>query len=148
MVFVDFNRQYVRSAHYGEVWDFFSGVADVCDRSGGNVNQYLGDGLLALFGVDTDRKSACRQALHAAAMVAENVEHLNRQLAEAERTVIRFGIGINGGEVIVGDIGYGENAAFTALGDAVNVAAQLQDMSKELNYEVARRLDYPTISCN
>ena len=56
--------------------------------------------------------------------------------AEAERTVIRFGIGINGGEVIVGDIGYGENVAFTALGDAVNVAARLQDMSKELECEV------------
>jgi hypothetical protein len=69
-------------------------------------------------------------------MVAENVEHLNRQLAETERNVIRFGIGINGGEVIIGDIGYGENIAFTALGDAVNVAARLQDMSKELECEV------------
>ena len=115
---------------------FLGAISQAVIRAGGNVNQYLGDGLLALFGVDTDRKSACRQALYAAAMVAENVEHLNRQLAEAERTVIRFGIGINGGEVIVGDIGYGENVAFTALGDAVNVAARLQDISKEFECEV------------
>ncbi len=65
-------------------------------------------------------------------MVGENIEHLNRQPAETERKVIRFGIGINGGEVIIADIGYGENIAFTALGDGVNVAARLQDMSKEL----------------
>src|SRR6202022_3779099 len=95
---------------------FLGAISQAVIRAGGNVNQYLGDGLLALFGVDTDRKSACRQALHAAAMVAENVERLNRQFAEAERTVIRFGIGINGGEAIVADIGYGENIAFTALG--------------------------------
>ena len=115
---------------------FLGSIAQGVMRAGGNVNQYLGDGLLALFGVDTDRKSACRQALNAAAMVAENVEHLNRQLAEAEGNVIRFGIEINGGEVILGDIGYGENIAFTALGDAVNVAAGLQDISKELACEV------------
>jgi adenylate cyclase len=115
---------------------FLGAVSQAVKRAGGNVNQYLGDGLLALFGVETDRKSACQQALNAAAMVAENVEHLNRQLAEAERNVIRFGIGINGGEVIIGDIGHGENIAFTALGDAVNVAARLQDMSKELECEV------------
>jgi adenylate cyclase len=69
-------------------------------------------------------------------MVAKNVEHLNQQLAVTERNVIRFGIGINGGEVIIGDVGHGENIAFTALGDAVNVAARLQDMSKELECEV------------
>ena len=115
---------------------FLGAVSQSVMRAGGNVNQYLGDGVLALFGVATDRKSACRQALNAAAMVAKNVEHLNQQLAEAEGKVIRFGIGINGGEVILGDIGYGENIAFTALGDAVNVAARLQDISKELACEV------------
>ncbi len=115
---------------------FLGAISQAVIRSGGKVNQYLGDGLLALFGVDTDPQSACRQALKAAAMVAKNVEHLNQQLAETERNVIRFGIGINGGEVIIGDVGHGENIAFTALGDAVNVAARLQDMSKELESEV------------
>ena len=48
---------------------------------------------------------------------------------------IRFGIGIHGGEVIVGDIGYRNHIVFTALGDAVNVAARLQDMTKILECE-------------
>jgi adenylate cyclase len=115
---------------------FLGAISQAVIRAGGNVNQFLGDGLLALFGVDTDPQSACRQALKAAAMVAKNIEHLNQQLAVTERNVIRFGIGINGGEVIIGDVGHGENIAFTALGDAVNVAARLQDMSKELECEV------------
>jgi adenylate cyclase len=69
-------------------------------------------------------------------MIAENIKHLNRGLAEAERSPLRFGIGINGGEVIVGDIGSGENIAFTVLGDAVNVAARLQEMTKDLECQV------------
>ena len=87
---------------------FLGAVSQAVTQAGGKVNQYLGDGLLALFGTDTDPGTACRQALKAAAQVAENVAQLNRQYAEAERHPIRFGIGVNGGEVIVGDIGYGE----------------------------------------
>jgi adenylate cyclase len=115
---------------------FLAAISQAVTQAGGKVNQYLGDGLLALFGVRTDQRTACRQALRAAAMVGQNVKRLNQQLNEAQRNAIRFGIGINGGEVIIADIGYGENITFTALGDAVNVAARLQDMSKELDCEV------------
>jgi len=110
---------------------FLGAVANAVTQAGGKVNQFLGDGLLALFGVDTDAQAACRQALRAAAATAANVEQMNRELAEAARSPVRFGIGINGGDVVVGDIGYGENIAYTALGDAVNVAARLQEMTKE-----------------
>jgi len=103
---------------------------------GGQPNQFLGDGLLALFGIDVDGPTACRQALRAAAMVAANVEHLNHQLATDLPEPIQFGIGIHGGDVIIGDIGYRERTVFTALGDAVNVAARLQDMTKTLGCTV------------
>jgi adenylate cyclase len=52
------------------------------------------------------------------------------------RQPIGFGIGIHAGDVIVGDIGYRDHMVFTALGDAVNVAARLQDMTKSLSCEV------------
>jgi adenylate cyclase len=110
---------------------FLGAVAKAVTQSGGKVNQYLGDGLLALFGLDSDAQTASRQALRAAGVVGANSEEMNRELADAARAPIRFGVGINGGDVIMGDIGYGENVAYTALGDAVNVAARLQDMTKE-----------------
>ena len=69
-------------------------------------------------------------------MIAANVDELNRFLSHDLREPIRFGIGIHGGEVIVGDIGYRDHMVFTALGDAVNVAARLQDMTKALACEV------------
>ena len=69
-------------------------------------------------------------------MIAANVDELNKFLEHDLREPIRFGIGIHGGEVIVGDIGYRDHMVFTALGDAVNVAARLQDMTKALSCEV------------
>jgi adenylate cyclase len=115
---------------------FLGAVAKAVNQAGGKVNNYLGDGLLALFGVDTDAQTASRQALHAAAAIAVNIEDMNSELADAARSPVRFGIGINGGDVIVGDIGYGENIAYTALGDAVNVAARFQDMTKDFTCQV------------
>src|SRR5256714_11725896 len=92
--------------------------------------------MLPLFGLTASGRDACRQALRAAAMIAANVDELNRFLSHDLREPIRFGVGIHGGEVIVGDIGYRDHMVFTALGDAVNVAARLQDMTKALTCEV------------
>ena len=68
-------------------------------------------------------------------MIAANVDELNRFLSHDLNEPIRFGIGIHGGEVIIGDIGYRDHMVFTALGDAVNVAARLQEMTKNLACE-------------
>ena len=114
---------------------FLGAVSQAVLESGGRPNQFVGDGMLALFGLATGRQEACRQALRAAAMIAANVDELNQFLSHDLREPIRFGIGIHGGEVIVGDIGYRDHMVFTALGDAVNVAARLQDMTKSLACE-------------
>ncbi|MGZ5870729.1 MAG: adenylate/guanylate cyclase domain-containing protein [Bradyrhizobium sp.] len=115
---------------------FLGAVSQAVIECGGKPNQFLGDGQLALFGLTTNRQTACRQALMAAARIAANVEELNQFLKHDLREPIRFGIGIHGGEVIVGDIGYRDHMVFTALGDAVNVAARLQDITKSLGCEV------------
>src|SRR5258705_1627745 len=82
-------------------------------------------------------------------MMAANVDELNQCLGHDLREPIQFGIGVHGGEVIIGDIGYRDHMVFTALGDAVNVAARLQDMTKSLacetiiSEEVRRRSGLP-----
>jgi adenylate cyclase len=115
---------------------FLEAASQAVVDGGGQPNQFVGDGLLALFGLHADPATACRQAIRAAAMVASNVEHMNRQFASELEEPIQFGIGIHGGEVIIGDIGFRDHMVFTALGDAVNVAARLQDMTKALNCTV------------
>ncbi|MGX1319768.1 adenylate cyclase [Bradyrhizobium sp. USDA 377] len=114
---------------------FLGAVSQAVIQNGGQPNQFVGDGMLALFGLSADPQEACRQALKAAASLAANIDELNQLLSHDLRQPIRFGIGIHGGEVIIGDIGYRDHIVFTALGDAVNVAARLQDMTKTLACE-------------
>jgi len=128
---------------------FLNVVSQAVIAAGGQPNQFYGDGQLALFGLQTDPQTACRQALRAAAQLAANVDDLNQILVHDGREPIRFGIGIHGGVVIIGDIGNPDHMVFTALGDAVNVAARLQDMTKTydceaiLSEEVCQRADLP-----
>jgi len=114
---------------------FLAAVSQAVIECGGRPNQFVGDGMLALFGLTGNAQIACRQAIRSAALISANIDELNRFLAHDLREPLRFGIGIHGGEVIVGDIGYRDHMVFTALGDAVNVAARLQDMTKTLACE-------------
>ncbi|MCK1362758.1 adenylate/guanylate cyclase domain-containing protein [Bradyrhizobium sp. 199] len=114
---------------------FLGAVSQAVIENGGQPNQFVGDGMLALFGLTADPQQACRQALKAAAGIATHIDELNELLSHDLRQPIRFGVGIHGGEVIIGDIGYRDHIVFTALGDAVNVAARLQDMTKTLACE-------------
>jgi adenylate cyclase len=114
---------------------FLAAVSQAVIECGGRPNQFVGDGMLALFGLSGNAQTACRQAIRAAALISVNIDELNTFLAHDLREPLRFGIGIHGGEVIVGDIGYRDHMVFTALGDAVNVAARLQDMTKTLACE-------------
>ena len=114
---------------------FLAAVSKAVIECGGQPNQFVGDGQLALFGLAASPQVACRQALRAAAMISANVDELNQFLSHDLREPLRFGIGIHGGEVIIGDIGYRDHMVFTALGDAVNVAARLQDMTKSIGCE-------------
>jgi len=115
---------------------FLTTVSEAVLKAGGTPNQFVGDGLLALFGVTTERDTACRQALQAVAQIGVGMERLNALLKDDLTKPIQFGVGIHGGKVVVGDIGYRGHFVFTALGDAVNVSARLQDMTKDLKCEV------------
>ena len=115
---------------------FVDAVSRGINEAGGQPNNFAGDGILALFGLKSDPATACRDALRAAALVASNIAHLNHQFATEVREPIQYGIGINAGDVIVGDVGFRGSTVFTALGDSVNVAARLQELSKTLNCRV------------
>src|SRR5262249_37531925 len=115
---------------------FLTAASQAVVDAGGEPNQFLGDGLLALFGLQADARTACRHAIKATPMIATNVGHLNEQFAKDLREPVQFGIGIHGGDVVIGDIGYRSRTVFTAIGDAVNVAARLQDATKGLECKV------------
>ena len=93
------------------------------------------DAFLGLAGLARRRRAAffLDVVIPAATLVAVNVGYLNHQFATEVPAPIDYGIGIHAGEVIIGDVGFRGRTVFTALGDSVNVAARLQDMTKALN---------------
>lgn len=110
---------------------FFEAVGSAIIAAGGTPNQFIGDGMMAIFGTETGAEQACRQALEAARLIDWHLAEMNRALANELQQPIGCGIGIHAGEVIIGTMGYREHAQTTAVGEAVHVASRLQDLTKE-----------------
>src|SRR5262245_42978082 len=94
-------------------------------RHGGVVDKYIGDCLMALFGVPKAIESAPRQALNAAIEMRNRLEEFTRTQKLPQRIDIH--IGINTGLVLAGDIGGKVRRDFTVMGDTVNLASRLKD---------------------
>jgi adenylate cyclase len=106
-------------------------VGTAIERAGGIPNQFTGDGLMALFGVQTGPELGCQSALAAAREIVSSVAQLSEMLSEELETALKVGIGIHTGPSVVGQMGYGMGTYLTAVGDTVNVASRLQDLTKE-----------------
>jgi adenylate cyclase len=91
--------------------------------AGGHVNKFLGDGALAVFGAPNDLADHADAAVSAAVLI-------HRLVAERFGGALRIGIGINTGKVIAGTIGGGSKLEFTLIGDTVNVAARVEQLTK------------------
>ena len=104
--------------------DLFDQVVPVLHQHNGHANKFLGDGVLAVFGVPEQIED------HAGEGVAAAVE-IHRQVRVRFGTELRIGIGINTGSVIAGTVGGGGKLEFTLIGDAVNVAARVEQLTKE-----------------
>lgn len=103
--------------------ELFGIVVPTVVEYGGHVNKFLGDGALAVFGAPNQLDR------HADAAVAA-AERIERRVAECFGGEVRFGIGINTGQVIAGTIGGGGKLEFTLIGDTVNVAARVEQLTK------------------
>jgi len=120
---------------------YFAAMGNAVERAGGRVDKFLGDGVMALFGVESGATSGCRDALLAARLMSERLAELNQSLVEELGQPLRIGIGIHVGPVIVGEMGYRNATALTAIGDAVNTASRLQEMSKDFDCELVVSAD-------
>ena len=81
-------------------------MARAIEEAGGVVNEFVGDGIMALFGLDGPVDEGCRQAVRAAHLMARNLVQLNQALAPDLDEPLRMGMGIHVGPVIVGEMGY------------------------------------------
>ncbi|HTB22846.1 MAG TPA: adenylate/guanylate cyclase domain-containing protein [bacterium] len=109
---------------------YFAEMGSAVEAAGGRVDKFMGDGVMALFGLEGPPEQACRQALAASADMARRLDGLNRSLAHDLAEPLRIGIGVHCGPAIVGAMGYGQAMHLTAIGDAVNTASRLEALCK------------------
>jgi adenylate cyclase len=115
---------------------YFAAMGGAVEAAGGRLDKFIGDGVMALFGIERGAQAGCREALAAARLMSVRLPELNASLrAELDRP-LRIGIGVHCGPTIVGEMGYGNAAAITAIGDAVNTASRLESLTKNFACEL------------
>lgn len=116
---------------------YVKGVTRVINQNGGLVDKVMGDGVMALFGINVDHATALRNALMAIVELEQEMKLINEELKSQVATGLRFGIGLHAGPAIIGRVGLeGGNileSGLTALGDTVNVASRLETATKAHN---------------
>jgi len=115
---------------------YFEAVGTAITGAGGVTNQFTGDGVMALFGIDDGAAAGSRQALEAARAMVEGVTALGAELAGDLPLPLRIGIGVHAGPAVVGQMGWGQSFYLTAVGDTVHVAARLEQATKDYGAEL------------
>lgn len=114
-------------------------MSEVITDTGGYVDKFMGDGIMAIFGMDKGAQAGAMEALQATRAMGGVLDALNQSLHEELRGRLEMGIGLHSGMAILGRIGAAgkSNAAqgVTALGDTVNTASRLEGACKELNMQ-------------
>ena len=129
---------------------YYSEMQTVVNECGGKIWEYIGDAQMVVFGEKTNGRypPECQvlpefanmnpsdQAVHASIRMVEKLEQLNARARETGLPVLDIGIGINSGPISLGTIKNKGKLVFAAIGDAVNVAARMQAMSKEMSCRI------------
>lgn len=120
-------------------------VARVIRRHGGQVDKVMGDGVMALFGINEGLSKGAAAAVETVAALCDELAELNQSLAPQLSTPLRLAVGLHAGPAILGKIGLEagapEGGSLTALGDVVNVASRLEGVAKDANVLAAISLD-------
>ena len=113
--------------------EFFAAMVAIVDRNGGIVNKFLGDGFLAIFGAPIADAAAAAHAVAAARAMIEAVAARNQTGAVPP---LRIGIGLHAGDAVTGTVGSPQRKEYTVIGDTVNRAARLEQLTKETGAQI------------
>jgi adenylate cyclase len=136
--------------------EYFAAMVECVFRYGGTLDKFIGDAVMAVWGNTQSLSPAAdaRNAVRCAQAMCAELEKLNAHWCAQGRPQFRIGIGLNSGEVVVGNIGSPHRMEFTVIGDAVNIAWRLQERTKSgpnilLGESVAELLGetFPTEAC-
>lgn len=115
---------------------FFDAIGEAILSEQGWIDKYMGDGLLAVFGRDTDVVTACRQALNAARKIDWALDQVNQDMRAEIGKPLEVAMGLHVGPLVIGRIGHAASAAITVIGPVVNAASRLEGLTKEKKVQV------------
>jgi len=115
---------------------YFSTMVDIIFKNGGTLDKFLGDGLMALFGVPYPIARPEESAVRTALEMLDALQAMNRELEAKGMLRLDIGVGINCGPVVAGNIGSAQRHEYTVIGDTVNLAARLEALNKETRTQI------------
>ena len=115
---------------------YFKLVTDAVEENKGRIDKFIGDGVMAIFDKDETISRNCKNALQGSARITELLNELNDELSSEDIDPLRLGIGIHCGNAIIGKMGYGDASSDTAIGDTVNVASRLEQLTKDYSCQL------------
>lgn len=105
-------------------------MSTAIEGEGGVIDKYIGDAIMALFGAPLAHADSADRALRAAQAMRRSLNTLNEEARQAGQPELGFGIGINTAKVIAGNIGSSRRRNYSVIGDGVNVASRLQNLTR------------------
>ena len=111
---------------------YFDRMVRIIQEEGGVVDKFIGDAIMAYFGAPVPLENPRANAMRAARRMRVELKLLNAQLLKTENIELQSGTGLHHGTVVLGSIGSEKRRDFTIMGDAVNIAARLESMTRHL----------------
>ncbi len=111
----------------------FEPLVEIVNRHGGIVNKFLGDGFMAVFGAPVSEGQPCRDAISAAIDIVAEVD---KMVADKKIPPTNVGIGLHAGEAITGTIGAQSRKEYTVIGDTVNLASRIEQLTKKFGAKI------------
>jgi adenylate cyclase len=111
--------------------EYLTRMVDVVFKNEGTLDKFIGDAVMAIFGAPVPQTDHALRACKTAVGMMAELKVLRQKWAQEGRDPFAIGIGINTGEVIVGNLGSEQRFDYTVIGDPVNLAARLESLNKE-----------------
>ncbi len=135
----DFTKLSEKKLPYDVVYilnKYYAVCGEIIEKNGGRLDKFIGDGVMAIFDVSSDSNVNSKNALVSANAISKSMKTLNSEMKTDFSEDMRFGMGIHAGSMIVGMMGYGKTVTETAVGDNVNIAARLEELTKTYKCEL------------
>ena len=142
VMFSDIRGYTTRSEHaspeqtIGFLNSYFESTVPIIHAHGGTVVSFMGDGIMAVFGVPNTLPDPCVAGFEAAVAMLANRDRINAELLARGEAPLQIGIGLHAGEGVAGHIGAAARHEYSVIGDVTNVAARLEGLTKDVGYSL------------